>query len=1464
VVKNARCYFGRGQENKVFRPTRFAGSFIALFLACGFLTACQSPATGNPDTYIPDNGNDVADFGDDAVDFGDDAGDPADVNIDGCPDDPAKTEPGICGCGIPDTDTDNDSTPDCHDGCPANPDKILPGLCGCDVPDTTNCAEIDPPAPDPIGWLEVPYATSTTSISMVAETVTDLSGVEYYFECTAGACHDSGWQGGPVYQDNDLAPDNTYAYRVIARDLSPNYNQTGWSTAATAKTDDDPGYATGIEVRFFDFDASLSALPVLSGIEPDVSRIDGQIAYAETEAPWTDLPGGFADTFASRHGGFLRIVQPGEYTLFIESDNGSVVWLNAEPILDNTTELSATEVSVVRQLEAGYHPIRVDFYENEGPASLIMSWAGPGIAKQVVPATAFYHANPPDILPPTPDPAQWDAPPAITGAGSVLMEAAEAVDVSGVQYYFECTIGGCHDSGWIREKVYWDIGLDPGTQYAYRVKSRDFSLNENTSLASEPVSCTTDTYVPDVVGLNSSPAAAALAEAALLVGDVDAVYSDFVPVDTVLDQNPAAGTLLPAGSAVALTLSLGPEMVEVPDVVDLPQTAAEDAIVAARLAVGTVTLVASCHTAPGSVVSQQPVGGVSVPNGSAVNLVVSKGPEQVVITELMYHPVDDFTHEEFLELYNPCTYPADIQGWKIQGLGTFTFEAGAAIAAEGYVVVAEDGVAFEAAYGFSPDFVYSGASLSGASLSNDGELLKLIRSNGTIADELTYDDLPSWPVTPDGLGPSLEVIDPALDNNTPRNWHASIATSGWTPRAINSVDAEGLPPWITTVGHGTPAADVPITVTAVVIDAATVTMTWVLNWGEPVTIPMTDDGQAGDGAAGDGVFGAVIPGQPVGSLIRYRIDAIGPTGSMGFPRDDDTVMYTGTYIAPEVSSGPDVFHWIINPTDYDEALAHCYTDLTEPALLFHNGVLYDGLEIRVRGQSSRVWPKKHWNFKFKQGHDFNAPGFTVAPVGGFNLQSSYADKSYLREILSYETFRDAGSPSHIIVPVAVYQNGQFFGLYNYLEDKNASYLERNGLDPDGGFYKSYSQCTYNPGVPLTNQWEKVTPEDGDYTELGTFLNNLNNLTGQARRDFLFDNVDLAAMFNYQAVSVLIHNNDQVAKNYFLYRDTNNTQRWSMQAWDMDLTFGRSFQGAVLNDEMFADVDFVESRPNVSPSHPLFGDSEHQKWDYLWNRFIDALLEDPDFRQMYYRRLRSLMDQFLVEGVYEARIDQLAALIADVAEMDRQKWGWYGAAETPAEAVTRLKEEYLAVRRVHLFTTHQVDGEIPTAQSASPIVVINELMYNPFVDPLDPADNADELEFIELYNPSPVEAIDVSGWTVIGVSLTIPPGSVILPQSYLLLVRNDVQFRLEYGPGHFVAAQYTGRLAGGGERVALVNRAGVTIDEVTYDDSAPWPTSADGSGPSLELIDPSLDNRLPASWAASLIPGGTPGAANSVR
>jgi hypothetical protein len=95
-------------------------------------------------------------------------------------------------------------------------------LYGVIGPDTT------PPTPDPMSFVIPPYATSSTSIAMVATTATDASGVRYEFDETGGG-PDSGLLGIPAWTATGLNPNTQYCYRVRAVDRSPRQNATAWS-----------------------------------------------------------------------------------------------------------------------------------------------------------------------------------------------------------------------------------------------------------------------------------------------------------------------------------------------------------------------------------------------------------------------------------------------------------------------------------------------------------------------------------------------------------------------------------------------------------------------------------------------------------------------------------------------------------------------------------------------------------------------------------------------------------------------------------------------------------------------------------------------------------------------------------------------------------------------------------------------------------------------------------------------------------------------------------------------------------------------------------------------------------------------------------------------------------------------------------------------------------------------------------
>jgi beta-lactam-binding protein with PASTA domain len=86
---------------------------------------------------------------------------------------------------------------------------------------------------------------------------------------------------------------------------------------------------------------------------------------------------------------------------------------------------------------------------------------------------------------------------------------------------------------------------------------------------------------------------------------------------------------------VTLTVSSGPPQVAVPNVVGLTQTAATTAIADANLTLGTVTTATSTTVPKDSVISQSPAAGTPVVQGSVVTLVVSTGPPQVAVPNVV-------------------------------------------------------------------------------------------------------------------------------------------------------------------------------------------------------------------------------------------------------------------------------------------------------------------------------------------------------------------------------------------------------------------------------------------------------------------------------------------------------------------------------------------------------------------------------------------------------------------------------------------------------------------------------------------------------------------------------------------------------------------------------------------------------------------------------------------------------------
>ncbi len=157
------------------------------------------------------------------------------------------------------------------------------------------------------------------------------------------------------------------------------------------------------------------------------------------------------------------------------------------------------------------------------------------------------------------------------------------------------------------------------------------------------------------------------------------------------------------------------------------------------------------------------------------------------------------------------------------------------------------------------------------------------------------------------------------------------------------------------------------------------------------------------------------------------------------------------------------------------------------------------------------------------------------------------------------------------------------------------------------------------------------------------------------------------------------------------------------------------------------------------------------------------------------------------------------------------------------------------------------------------VVINEINYN---SPTAPNSG----DWLELYNPNN-QTVDLSNWRLEdsgGGIFVIPNGTLLPPDGYLVLVENALEFSSAYPTvfnylGDFGIGITGFKFSNNNELVVLKNANQIVIDTVHYFDSSPWPPEADGNGPTLQLIDPALDNALPQSWIAQ---AATPGRANT--
>jgi hypothetical protein len=520
------------------------------------------------------------------------------------------------------------------------------------------------------------------------------------------------------------------------------------------------------------------------------------------------------------------------------------------------------------------------------------------------------------------------------------------------------------------------------------------------------------------------------------------------------------------------------------------------------------------------------------------------------------------------------------------------------------------------------------------------------------------------------------------------------------------------------------------------------------------------------------------------------------------------------------------------------------TDASNPAALNYNG----RIEIEVRGSSSQALSKKQYGMSTLMAD--NSSNNNVSLLGmprehDWVLNGLAFDASLIRDYISYSLSRSIGEYAPRTVYCEVVINGNYRGLYMLQEkikvDENRVNIHKiepgdNALPEMSGGYITKADKTTSEDP---SAWRMITylgtftdfvhefpkPEDITFQQRNYIQGVFNGLASRANSAVVPNGfpsvIDVPSFIDFMLLNELAANVDAYQFSTFFHTDRNGKLR-AGPLWDLNLTYGNdlTFWGL---DRSFTNTWQFDNGDNVGP------------------KFWKDLFNNTTFRCYLSRRFNELTQPgkpFNLSSL-NARIDATVALISEALTREQARWG---TAVDHSTQISNMKS-WLSARLTWMQSNL---GSFSGCSNVSvPPLVITRIHYHPATSAEFP--DSGDLEFVEITNNGAL-AIDLTGFYFLGTGFVyqFPAGSIIPPGGIIQLANDAVTFNQKYGYAPF--GEFTRNLPNDTHRLALGDAFGNVIDEVIYDDGAPWP-NADGNGMHLKLSNLNSDNALPGSWIA---------------
>ncbi|MEZ5046999.1 MAG: CotH kinase family protein [Chitinophagaceae bacterium] len=296
-----------------------------------------------------------------------------------------------------------------------------------------------------------------------------------------------------------------------------------------------------------------------------------------------------------------------------------------------------------------------------------------------------------------------------------------------------------------------------------------------------------------------------------------------------------------------------------------------------------------------------------------------------------------------------------------------------------------------------------------------------------------------------------------------------------------------------------------------------------------------------------------------------------------------------------------------------------------------NNIQYDSVGIKYKGNSSfdSTYKKNPLHIRLDKFKSQKYDGHE-----DIKLSNGYGDPSEIREVLGYQILQN-----YMHCPKAnfaeVYINGSYIGMYSSAEDINKKFLGDHFYSSGNTFIKC--NPTVVPGPTTKSNFKFVSANIVGYSlfyelKSDTGWNSLLELCQKITYDTIYlpSKLDIDRAIWMLAFNNLFVNLDSYsgvfAQNHYTYLD--HTQHFNPIVWDLNMCFGAfPFAGANLNS---MGTQTVASSKNLSP----YLHANDSYWP-----LIQAILSNQSFKKKYIAHMKTMLDEFISNGLYQSLATQ---------------------------------------------------------------------------------------------------------------------------------------------------------------------------------------------------------------------------------